>query len=61
MGAYESLAAVLLLEREGENPDDRRAEPEQIPPSARDESFGGVSYHIRGEPPQLQSRSVSSR
>jgi uncharacterized protein (AIM24 family) len=29
--------------------------PEQIPPSARDESFAGVSYHIRGElVPQLQ-------
>ncbi len=29
--------------------------PEQIPPAARDESFAGVSYHVRGElVPQLQ-------
>ena len=29
--------------------------PEQIPPTARDESFAGVSYHVRGElVPQLQ-------
>jgi uncharacterized protein (AIM24 family) len=29
--------------------------PDQIPPSARDESFAGVSYHVRGElVPQLQ-------
>ena len=56
MGAYESLAAVLLLEREGENPGGPSVQmPEQIPPSARDESFAGVSYHIRGElVPQLQ-------
>jgi uncharacterized protein (AIM24 family) len=29
--------------------------PEQIPPAAKDESFAGVSYHVRGElVPQLQ-------